>query len=163
MTSLLNFIKIYQLVQKLLEGDRQTDRQTGDLISLTFLFEENRLKTSAIETSALKNPRANHIIKSPAVGPCGSTPPVPNTPLGLDLGQIYSSPHSDDLFIVHFNIIVEFYFHRSVETKLKEFRPSRTDSTDQTFLRSWSKYSPSFMEPDVFFTVFTTAHHWFLS
>jgi hypothetical protein len=28
MTSLLNFIKIYQLVQKLLEGDPQTDRQT---------------------------------------------------------------------------------------------------------------------------------------
>jgi hypothetical protein len=28
MTSLLNFIKIYQLVQKLLGGDTQTDRQT---------------------------------------------------------------------------------------------------------------------------------------
>jgi hypothetical protein len=38
MTSLLNFIKISQLVQKLLGGThRQTDRQTGDLISLTFL------------------------------------------------------------------------------------------------------------------------------
>jgi hypothetical protein len=47
MTSLLNFIKIYQLVQKLL-GDthRQTDRQTGDLISLTFVFKESRIKTS---------------------------------------------------------------------------------------------------------------------
>jgi hypothetical protein len=48
MTPLLNFIKIYQLVQKLLGGDtqtdRRTDRQTGDLISLTFLFEESRLK-----------------------------------------------------------------------------------------------------------------------
>jgi hypothetical protein len=46
MTSLLNFIKIYQLVQKLLWGhtDRRTDRQTGDLISLTFLFKESRLK-----------------------------------------------------------------------------------------------------------------------
>jgi hypothetical protein len=43
MTSLLNFIKIYQLVQKLLGGDTQTDRQTGDLISLTFLFKESRL------------------------------------------------------------------------------------------------------------------------
>jgi hypothetical protein len=45
MTSLLNFIKIYQLVQKLLGGThRQTDRQTGDLVSLTFLFKESRLK-----------------------------------------------------------------------------------------------------------------------
>jgi hypothetical protein len=42
MTSLLNFIKIYQLVQKLLGG--HIDRQSGDLISLTFLFRENRLK-----------------------------------------------------------------------------------------------------------------------
>jgi hypothetical protein len=50
MTSLLNFIKIYQLVQKLLGGtyrqtNGQTGRQTGDLISLTFLFEESRLIT----------------------------------------------------------------------------------------------------------------------
>jgi hypothetical protein len=44
MTSLLNFIQIYQLVQKLLAGDTQTDRQTGALISLTFLFKESRLK-----------------------------------------------------------------------------------------------------------------------
>jgi hypothetical protein len=42
MISLLKFIKIYQLVQKLL-GRTQTDRQTGDLISLTFLFKEIRL------------------------------------------------------------------------------------------------------------------------
>jgi hypothetical protein len=46
MTSLLNFIKIYQLVRKLLRGThRRTDRQTGDLISLTFLFKESRLRT----------------------------------------------------------------------------------------------------------------------
>jgi hypothetical protein len=53
MTSLPNFIKIYQLVQKLLGGthrqtdrqtDRQTNRQTGDLISLTFLVKESMLK-----------------------------------------------------------------------------------------------------------------------
>jgi hypothetical protein len=45
MTSLLNFIKIYRLVQKLLGGptNRRTDRQTGDLTSLTFLFKEIRL------------------------------------------------------------------------------------------------------------------------
>jgi hypothetical protein len=46
MTSPLNFIKIDQLVQKLLGGG-QTDRQTGDLISLTFLFEESRLKNES--------------------------------------------------------------------------------------------------------------------
>jgi hypothetical protein len=56
MTSLLNFIKIYQLVQKVLGGkhrqtdngqtDGQTDRQDGDLISLTFLFKDSRLKIS---------------------------------------------------------------------------------------------------------------------
>jgi hypothetical protein len=158
MTSVLNLIKIYQLVQTLLEGDRQI----GDLISLTFLFKEGRQKTSAVQTSALKNPRANHLTKSLAVEPGGSTPPVPNTPPVPDLEQIHSSPHSDGLFIVHFNIIVKFYFHRRVEKKLTEFRPSRTDSTQQTFLRSWSKNSPSFMEPDVFFTVFARAHHWFL-
>jgi hypothetical protein len=55
MTSLLNFIKIYQFVQKLLGGhththtdretDSWTDRQTGDLISLTFLFKDSRLKS----------------------------------------------------------------------------------------------------------------------
>jgi hypothetical protein len=42
MTFLPNFIKIYQLVQNLL-GGTQTDRQTGDLISLTFLLKESRL------------------------------------------------------------------------------------------------------------------------
>jgi hypothetical protein len=41
MTSLLNFIKIYRLVQKLFGG---TDRQTGDLIRLTLLFKKSRLK-----------------------------------------------------------------------------------------------------------------------
>jgi hypothetical protein len=49
MASLLNVIKIYQLVQKLLGGtqrqtDGQTDRQDGDLISLTFLFKESEAK-----------------------------------------------------------------------------------------------------------------------
>jgi hypothetical protein len=49
MTSLLNVIKIYQLVQKLLGGDTQTeDRQTGDLISLNLLFKESRLKIKTI-------------------------------------------------------------------------------------------------------------------
>jgi hypothetical protein len=43
MTFLLNCIKIYQLVQKLLRGG-YIDRQTGDLISLTFLFMESRIK-----------------------------------------------------------------------------------------------------------------------
>jgi hypothetical protein len=38
MTSLLNFMKIYQLDQKLLVGDKQMDRQHGDFISLTFVF-----------------------------------------------------------------------------------------------------------------------------
>jgi hypothetical protein len=33
-TSVPNLIKIYQAVQKLLADDMQTDRQTGDLISL---------------------------------------------------------------------------------------------------------------------------------
>jgi hypothetical protein len=51
MTSLLNFTKIYQLVQKLLGGGhRQTDRQTGDLISLTFLCKESRLKNVNLVT-----------------------------------------------------------------------------------------------------------------
>jgi hypothetical protein len=56
MISLLNFIKIYQLVQKLLVGDTQTDRETdrqdGDLISLTFLFKESRLKRNVLYTGA---------------------------------------------------------------------------------------------------------------
>jgi hypothetical protein len=55
MISLLNFIKLYQLVQKLLGGtDRQTDRQTGDLTSLTFLFQESRLKTDEVLNFVLK-------------------------------------------------------------------------------------------------------------
>jgi hypothetical protein len=36
-------MKIYQAVQKLLVGDLQTERQTGDLISL-LSFLESRLK-----------------------------------------------------------------------------------------------------------------------
>jgi hypothetical protein len=63
MTSLPNFIKIYQLVQKLLGGtprqtDEQTDRQTDDLISLTFLFKESRIR-SAEET--IRPLRQEHI------------------------------------------------------------------------------------------------------
>jgi hypothetical protein len=42
-TSVPNFMKIYQAVQRLLGGDIQTDRQTGDLISL-LSFLESRLK-----------------------------------------------------------------------------------------------------------------------
>jgi hypothetical protein len=49
--SLLNFIKIYQLVQKLLGGGH-TDRQTDcDLISLTFLFKESRQIRSGVLTA----------------------------------------------------------------------------------------------------------------
>jgi hypothetical protein len=36
MTSMLNVMKIYHLVQKLLVGDR--DGQTGDIISLLLIF-----------------------------------------------------------------------------------------------------------------------------
>jgi hypothetical protein len=42
MTSLLNFIKICQLLQKLVVGN--PDRQHGDLIRFTFLGEESRQK-----------------------------------------------------------------------------------------------------------------------
>jgi hypothetical protein len=57
MTSQLNFIKIYQLVQKLLGGhtDRRTGRHIGDLISLTFLFEESRLIIKFFWISAPKS------------------------------------------------------------------------------------------------------------
>jgi hypothetical protein len=52
MTFLLNFIKNIPIGSKVIRGDTQvdrrtdghTDRQTGDLISLTFLFKESRLK-----------------------------------------------------------------------------------------------------------------------
>jgi hypothetical protein len=44
MTSILNYIKMYKFVQKLLVGDTQADtqrdRQHGDLISLTFFLRE---------------------------------------------------------------------------------------------------------------------------
>jgi hypothetical protein len=57
MTSLLNFIKIYQLIQSYYGGtdrrtDGQTDRQTGDLINLTFLFKESWLKMISVQTCA---------------------------------------------------------------------------------------------------------------
>jgi hypothetical protein len=43
---LLNFMKIYQLIQKLSMGDTQTDKQHDDLISINVLFlKESRLKT----------------------------------------------------------------------------------------------------------------------
>jgi hypothetical protein len=65
MTSLLNFIKIYQLVHKLFGGDtqtdktdRRTDRQTGDLISLSFLFKESRIKIYAGHTTTIGGPHA---------------------------------------------------------------------------------------------------------
>jgi hypothetical protein len=70
MTSLLNFIKIYQLVQKLLEGThRQTDRQTSDLISLTSLFKEISLKIgkrcfivrSLCDVHEINSCRADHV------------------------------------------------------------------------------------------------------
>jgi hypothetical protein len=59
MTSLLNFIKIYQFVQKLLGGThKHTDRQAGDLKSLTFLFKESRLKTLSCRPDLLSCLRA---------------------------------------------------------------------------------------------------------
>jgi hypothetical protein len=42
-TSVPNFTNFYQAVQKLLVGEHQTDRRTGDLISL-LSFLESRLK-----------------------------------------------------------------------------------------------------------------------
>jgi hypothetical protein len=49
MTSISNFIKNLSIGSKVIRGntqtDRQTDRQTGDLISLTFLFKECRLNS----------------------------------------------------------------------------------------------------------------------
>jgi hypothetical protein len=48
MTSLLNFIKNLPIGSKVIRGDTQTDRQTGDLISLTFLFKGSRLKIQLI-------------------------------------------------------------------------------------------------------------------
>jgi hypothetical protein len=56
MTSLLNFIKIYQLVQKLIG---QTHRQEGDLISLQFSFRnESKLKNLYIFTEC--TPQQTH-------------------------------------------------------------------------------------------------------
>jgi hypothetical protein len=45
MISLLNFIKIYKLVQKLLVEDTQKDRQTGDVISPLSFLKESTLHT----------------------------------------------------------------------------------------------------------------------
>jgi hypothetical protein len=66
MISLLNLIKIYQLVQKLLGGtDIQTDRQTGYLTSLTFLFQESGLKRNyrSLDTRSLNE---EHCVWTPA-------------------------------------------------------------------------------------------------
>jgi hypothetical protein len=46
-TSEPNFMKFYQAVQKLLVGDTEIDRQTGDLLSLN-LFLESRLKNKIL-------------------------------------------------------------------------------------------------------------------
>jgi hypothetical protein len=52
--SLLNFMKIYQAVQKLLVGDTQTDRQTCDfIIPLSFL--ESRLKIQQYKQNNTNN------------------------------------------------------------------------------------------------------------
>jgi hypothetical protein len=48
----LNFIKIYQLVQKLLERDR--DRQHDDFINHSFLFNESKLKTHNVYESIVE-------------------------------------------------------------------------------------------------------------
>jgi hypothetical protein len=48
-TSIPNFMKIYQVDQKLLVGDTQTDTQTGDLISLlTFLGSRLKIHCPAL-------------------------------------------------------------------------------------------------------------------
>jgi hypothetical protein len=44
MTSLPNFMKIYNLVQMLLAGDTQAEREHGDLISFVFLWKGNRIQ-----------------------------------------------------------------------------------------------------------------------
>jgi hypothetical protein len=51
MTSLLNLIKIYQLIQNLLVGD--THRQHDELISLTVLFKDNRLAKNRLLNIAI--------------------------------------------------------------------------------------------------------------
>jgi hypothetical protein len=51
MTSLLKFIKNLPIGSKVIRGDTQTDRQTGDLKSLTFLFSKSGLKTEFLHKS----------------------------------------------------------------------------------------------------------------
>jgi hypothetical protein len=46
-TSLLNLMKIYQLVQKFIMGDTQTDRQ-HDIISLIFAYKKSRQKCGSL-------------------------------------------------------------------------------------------------------------------
>jgi hypothetical protein len=45
--SIPNFMKIYRVVQNLLVGDTQTDKQTGKLISL-LSFLERRLEVASL-------------------------------------------------------------------------------------------------------------------
>jgi hypothetical protein len=42
MTTLMNFIKIYQFFQNLIRGDRQPHGQEGDLINPLFFLEEGK-------------------------------------------------------------------------------------------------------------------------
>jgi hypothetical protein len=49
LTSVPNVMKIYQAVQKLLVGDTQTDRETGDLISLLSFLESRLVEYLSIE------------------------------------------------------------------------------------------------------------------
>jgi hypothetical protein len=55
-TSISNFVKIYQAFQKLLVEDIHTDRQTVDLVNLVS-FLESRLKWKYIYRHALYRPR----------------------------------------------------------------------------------------------------------
>jgi hypothetical protein len=48
----LNFIKIYQLVQKLLE--RETDRQHDDFINHSFIFNDSKLKARNVYESIVE-------------------------------------------------------------------------------------------------------------
>jgi hypothetical protein len=47
-TSLPNFIKKLLICSKVIQGDSQTDKQNGYLISLNFLLKESRLKIHGI-------------------------------------------------------------------------------------------------------------------
>jgi hypothetical protein len=53
-------MKIYQAVQKLLEGDRHTHRQTGDLISLLSFLESRLIKILPHTTRDLLSSPLSH-------------------------------------------------------------------------------------------------------